>query len=109
MFYSDYKSHETVKVLFGIMPGIGFNFISSAYVGSISDPEITIKSGILNEALWEKGDAIMADRGFTVQDLFEPRGVNDILPAFLCGREQLTEEETFSVSKLLLKEFMLNG
>ena len=93
MFYSDYKSHETLKVLFGIMPGIGFNFISSAYVGSISDREITIKSGILNEALWEKGDAIMADCGFTVQDLFEPLGVNVILPAFLHGREQLTEEE----------------
>ena len=93
MFYSDYKSHETLKVLFGIMPGIGFNFISSAYVSSISDREITIKSGILNEVLWKKGDAIMADRGFTVQDLFEPLGVNVILPAFLHGREQLTEEE----------------
>ena len=43
--------------------------------------------------MWEKGDAIMADRGFTVQDLFEPLGVNVILPAFLHGREQSTEEE----------------
>ena len=35
----------------------------------------------------------VADRGFNVQDLFEPLGVNIILPAFLHGRAQLTEEE----------------
>ena len=39
LFYSDYKSHTTVKVLVGITPGGEFNFVS--YPGSISDKNIT--------------------------------------------------------------------
>ena len=86
LFYSDYKSHTTVKVLVGIAPGGGFNFISSAYPGSISDKDITFRSGILNPQLWEHGDAIMADRGFTIKEYTDTLGI-------LNGREQLCENE----------------
>ena len=37
---------------------------------------------------------IMADRGFTLQDLFESLGVRVIMPNFLKGRDQFTKEET---------------
>ena len=94
LFYSVYKSHVTVKVLVGIMPAGGITFISPAFPGSTSDRDIVIKSGILNPALYEIGDAIMADRGFTIKDLLEPMGVQLIIPAFLSGREQLSPEET---------------
>ena len=94
LFYSVYKSHVTVKVLVGIMPAGGITFISPAFPGSTSDRDIVIKSGILNPALYEMGDAIMADRGFTIKDLLEPMGVQLIIPAFLSGREQLSPEET---------------
>ena len=93
LMYSQYKGRVTVKVLLGIMPGGGFTFVSSAFPGSASDREIVMKSGILNPALYENGDSIMADRGFTIKDLLEPMGVNLIIPAFLNRREQLTEEE----------------
>ena len=36
----------------------------------------------------------MADRGFTVQDLFQPFGVSMIIPNFLKGRDHFTKEET---------------
>ncbi|XP_057310281.1 uncharacterized protein LOC130648258 [Hydractinia symbiolongicarpus] len=76
MMYSEYKSHTIVKVLVGIAPGGSFTFISSAY------PE-----------LWQAGDAIMADRGFLIEDYVTPLGVELIMPSFLKGREQFSESE----------------
>ena len=93
MMYSDYKSHTTVKVLVGIAPGGGFTFISSAFPGSISDKQITIKSGLLNPDLWKPGEQLMADRGFTVEEYLRPLGVSLIIPSFLKGRPQFGEEE----------------
>ena len=93
MLYSDYKSHTTVKVLVGIAPGGGFTFISSAYPGSISDKNIVIKSGLLDPALWDAGDSIMADRGFTITEYLQPLNVGLIIPAFLKGRDQFTDVE----------------
>lgn len=93
LFYSQYKGRVTIKVLVGIMPGGGFTFVSSTFPGSTSDREIVIKSGLLNTLLYEPGDAIMADRGFTIEDLVEPMGVQLIIPSFLHGRDQLSEEE----------------
>ena len=93
LMYSDYKSHTTVKALVAIAPGGGFTFISSAYPGSISDKEITLRSGILNPELWESGDGLMADRGFDIEDHLGELGIELIMPLFLNGRDQLTETE----------------
>ena len=41
-------------------------FISDLYGGNISDKKLTAECGILK--LIESGDAIMADRGFTIED-----------------------------------------
>ena len=93
LFYSDYKSHTTVKCLVAICPGGGFCFISSVFPGSISDKEITVRSGLLNPALWNPGEGIMADRGFTVKDYTDNLNIKLVIPAFLKGRDQLSEEE----------------
>ena len=93
MMYSDYKSHTTVKVLVGIAPGGGFTFVSSAYPGSISDKDIVIKSGLLYPELFEKGDTIMADRGFLIEEYLKPLGVDLIIPSFLKGRDQFKGDE----------------
>ena len=93
MLYSDYRRHTIVKALVGIIPGGGFSFISSLYPGSISDKEITVKSGILNPSLWKSGEAIMVDRGFTIHDCVRELGIELIIPDFLNGREQLSESE----------------
>ena len=44
----------------------------------ISDREIVLRSEFLNPCLWEVA-VLMANRGFTVQDLFEPLGVKAII------------------------------
>ena len=98
--YSDYKSHTTVKVLVGITPGGGFNFISKAYPGSTSDKEITLRSGILNPVMWEKEDALMADRGFTIQEYTGVLKIELIIPAFLHGRDQLSGSEIIKTQQI---------
>ena len=100
MFYSDYKSHTTVKVLVGIIPGGGFNFVSNAYPGSISDKNITLKCGILNPELWNAGEALMADRGFTIEEYTKILGIELIIPAFLRGRDQMTESEVITTQQI---------
>ena len=74
-------------------------FISDLYEKSISDRELTIKCRIL-EKDWERRDVLMADRGFTIHDLFEQKGVRvNILP-FLNGKPQLSEDEIMQARRI---------
>ena len=86
LMYSDYK-------VIGIAPGGGFTFISSVFPGSISDKDTTVKSRLLYRQMYEPGEELMADRGFTIEDYLSPLGVRLVIPSFLKGREQFTEEE----------------
>ena len=66
--FSNYKHHTTLKGLMGIIPGDAIAFISQLYTGSISDREIGVRSGLL-DLPFEDNDSVMADKGFTIQDL----------------------------------------
>ena len=100
LFYSDYKSHTTVKCLVGICPGGGFSFISPVFPGSISDKEITVRSGLLKPALWNPGEGLMADRGFTIKDYTDNLNIKLVIPAFLKGRDQLSEAEVIQSQQI---------
>ena len=92
MFYSDYKGRTTVKVLFGVTPDGCITFVSRAFPGAISDNSITQKSGVLDQL--EKGDLIMADKGFTISNtVLQPRGLELVHPPFLTGQGQFTRDE----------------
>ena len=78
--YSQYKSHNTFKVLFGIAPNGAFTFVSDLWSGNVSDKFITRESGLIE--LIEEGDAVMADRGFQIEDLLLPRKAKLIAPPF---------------------------
>ena len=65
--YSQYKSSNTFKLLISMSPILHFNFVSKLYSGSISDKEIVNVSGFLEKL--NPGDAVMADKGFNIQDL----------------------------------------
>lgn len=88
MTFSSYKDHPTFKLLVGCDEMGAVNFISDAFVGSISDREILVKSGFLD--IVEKGDAVLADKGFDVSDLLDSKGVLINIPPFLKGKEQLS-------------------
>ena len=61
--------------------------------GLISDREIVQRNGIINSALWDEGDSLMADRSFTIADDLKALKVELNILAFLGGRDQLTEDE----------------
>ena len=60
--YSNYKSHNTVKILVGITPQGNISFASNAWGGRTSDMFLTDNCGILKKLL--PGDLVMADRNF---------------------------------------------
>ena len=93
--FSSYKNHTTLKGLIGIAPNGAVTFISQLYTGSISDREIVIRSGFLAQEFSE-GDSVMADKGFTIQDLLPLRTSLNI-PPFLGQFEQMSPENVIRV------------
>ena len=105
--FSSYKNRNTIKVLIGITPKGAVSYISDCYGGSASDRQIIQESSLYRDAskLFERGDSIMADKGFLVQDLFAPFDVAINTPTLLKGRARLHETErlndfTFSSKRI---------
>ena len=90
--YSSYKSRPTMKAFIGITPNGVVSFSSDLYCGSISDPEIVRKSGYLTYL--NRGDVVMTDKGFTIQDELASVGEKLAMPHFLKGKKQFTKAES---------------
>ncbi|XP_068756790.1 uncharacterized protein [Montipora capricornis] len=88
--WSNYKHHNTFKVLIGISPNGQVIFVSKLWGDRISDKCITEKSGLMQYL--KPGDNIMADRGFEITNILPP-GVGLNIPPFKGARAQLTAEE----------------
>ena len=95
--FSSYKNHTTLKGLIGIAPNGEVTFISQLYTGSISDREIVIRSGFLAQEF--SGDSVMADKGFTIQDLL-PLGTSLNIPPFLGQFEQMSPENVIRTQQI---------
>ena len=67
--------------------------MSPLFVGSISDVELTRRSGFIEKIDGKEGISIMADRGFTIKDQLEAIGVDLNIAPFLDGRAQLSRED----------------
>ncbi|XP_041966785.1 uncharacterized protein LOC125303093 [Alosa alosa] len=89
--HSHYKGNTKFKGLIGIAPSGEVTFVSELYTGSISDKEITKKSGILS--VLEEGDMVMADKGFLIKDLLSERQVSLVIPPFLGPSGHFTADE----------------
>lgn len=85
--YSNYKNHNTVKVLVGITPQGSISFASNAWGGRTSDKYLTDNCGILKKLV--PGDLVMADRGFTIQESLIFHRAELAIPAFTKGKDQL--------------------
>ena len=65
--WSNYKHHNTAKLLIAYTPNsAGTIYISSLYVSTISDIELTHVSGLIPNLPRNEGVSAMADIGFTV-------------------------------------------
>ena len=81
-----------MKALVGITPNGFVSFASELYCGSISDPDIVEKSGFLNHM--QKGDLVMADKGFLIQDQLAAHSASLVMPNFLSDKCQFIKKET---------------
>lgn len=88
--WSSYKQNNTAKALIGVTPNLFISFLPDLQPGRLSDKEIVIRSGLVD--LVEPGDLVMADRGFTIDDLLS-QSVELNIPPFLCNKTQFNQEE----------------
>ena len=82
----------------GISPSEAITFVSELYSGIIADKELTRQSGVLH--LLERGDAVMAERGFDIQADLTPLGVKLNMPPYLKGKSQLTKNEMIETRRI---------
>lgn len=87
--FSHYKQRHTFKALVGVAPNGSVVFVSDLFLGSASDKDITLRSGILEQLC--PGDFIVADKGFTIRDILPP-GVHLNVPPRLV-HQQFTPSE----------------
>ena len=88
--YSQYKSHNTAKVLLGITPQGTISYVSKPYGGRTSDVFLTEHCGILKNLL--PGDVVLADRGFTIGDSVGLYCAELKIPEFTKGKAQLSQK-----------------
>ena len=101
--YSNYKSTNTLKGLVGISPAGHITFISQLYTGSISDRELTERSGILNLP-FEDDDSVMADKGFDIKDLLDDMGVQLNIPPFLGNKQSQMPAADVELTQKIARE-----
>lgn len=96
--FSSYKNSNTLKALVGIVPKGGISFVSTLYGGSISDKELTQKSGLIEKLQY--GDVIMADKGFNIQEMLACKGVKVNVPPFMNESGQFNEGELLETRRI---------
>ena len=85
--YSNYKSHNAIKVLIGMSPQGTIIFVSQAWGGCTSVKFLTENCGLLNKL--KSGDLVMADRGFRIHESIWFHQAELSIPAFTKGKDQL--------------------
>ncbi|CAN8007222.1 unnamed protein product, partial [Ixodes pacificus] len=96
--WSSYKHHNTIKCLVVIAPSGAITFLSQAWGGRVSDKELTLKCGILNNV--EQDDVFLVDRGFRCEEMFAAKGAQIVMPSLTKRRPQLSGEEVTQSRKL---------
>lgn len=86
--WSQYKHHNTAKVLIGVAPNPAITFVSSAYGGRSSDKNITMDSGILDQC--DPYNMVQADKGFCIRDECAARFLSLHIPPGLRGQAQMS-------------------
>lgn len=99
--FSTYKNRSTVKVLVGGTPGGLISYVSESYSGSTTDRQVVERGDLPQKC--DFGDSILADKGFTVQDLFSPYGVKINMPSFFKKTNRLGDEKLKGNKKISSK------
>ena len=89
--WSNYKHHNTLKVLVVIAPSSGIMLISLAYPDSISHKEITKQSGYLD--MMEPYTELMVDKGFNISNECAAKRIYVVVPPGKRGSSQMLPSE----------------
>lgn len=73
-------------------------FVNEPYGERASDNVIFEQSNLIS--LLDKSDAIMVDRGFTIDNLCNEKGILLIRPPFLKGKKQLSRDEALETKSI---------
>ena len=97
--WSNYKHHNTIKYLIGVIPQGSIGFISKGWGGKTSDLHLTESSGLLEKIM--PGDIVLVDRGFTIEVSVKKLYCAEVKPpAFTKGKKQLSAMEVESSQRL---------
>ena len=96
--FSNYKHHNTVKFLIAITPQGVISFVSKGWGGRVSDKHLTGNCGLLCNL--QRGDLVLADRGFTIEDSVGLHCAEVKMPPFMKGKKQLSRPEVDTARKL---------
>lgn len=96
--FSSYKHTNTFKCLIAVNPSGGACFVSDLFEGDIDDVRVHKESGLLKHL--KPYDLVLADHGFTVQDLLNPLQVQLKIPSFLKRRKSLSAAEQLETRRI---------
>ena len=95
--WSEYKHNNTLKPLVGVTPNGTVTFVSRLWGGRASDRHITMNEDVL--ARIDPGMTVMADKGFTIDDLLSDN-VHLNVPPKIPSARPMTEEEVFKTAHI---------
>ena len=96
--WSTYKHHNTLKFLIGVAPNSSIVYISKAYTGRISDKEITIDTGYLDNV--PPYSIIMCDKGFGISEECDARRITLYVPPGKRGMSQMGHVEVAKTNRI---------
>ena len=85
--FSNYKHHNTIKILIGITPQGSISFVSESWGGCTSGKFLTENCRFLDKLV--PGDVVMADRGFTVAESVGMSQARLVIPALHLLKEKV--------------------
>ncbi|KAK3093535.1 hypothetical protein FSP39_016909 [Pinctada imbricata] len=95
--WSEYKHSNTFNILIGVAPNGLVTFVSRLWCGNASDRHIVQHDDLLPKL--SPGDMVMADKGFTIEDLL-PADVDLNIPLRIPGNRQMTQSEFFKTQAI---------
>ena len=103
--WSDYKHHNTIKILVACSPHSSVMFVSPAYLGRISDKALTLDCGYLDQLPMHS--MIMADKGFNIGNECADRCISLHVPPGKRGQSQMSKACVAKTKKIANRRILI--
>ena len=96
--WSNYKHHNTLKLLIAVAANSSIIFVSKLFGGAVSDKKITNESSYLD--FLEPYTTLMADKGFDITNECLARHINLVIPPGRRGQSQMLSADIIRTSSI---------